>query len=137
MTGWSLAESKLSRESPGDGLGGQKRGGDAGLSLGKLGGEPRADRKLSSLKSGSLVSADSFNRSCRSGSVASVSEDRVEPATKLGSSALVSEGGEVPESLALQESSLESRDDPDLGELGPGDGAVSGGEGGFENKFGF
>ena len=34
--------------------------------------------------------------------MASVSEDGVDPATKLGSSALVSEGGDVPESLALE-----------------------------------
>ena len=69
--------------------------------------------------------------------MASVSEDSVDPATKLQSSPLVSKGGEVPEPLALQESSLESLDVPDCGELGPGDGAVSGGDGGFENKFGF
>ena len=64
--------------------------------------------------------------------MASVFEDGVDPATKLGSSALVSEGGEVPESLALHESSLKV---PDLGELGPGDGAVSGGGGRFESRF--
>ena len=76
-----------------------------------LGGVPRADRKLSSLKSGmSPVRAESFRFSFRKGSVASVSEDGVDPATKLGSSALVSDGGEVPESLGLQESSLESLD---------------------------
>ena len=54
--------------------------------------------------------AESFRFSFRKDSVASVSEDGVDPATKLGSSALVSDGGEVPESLGLQESSLESLD---------------------------
>ena len=57
------------------------------------------------------IDSSMFNLS--KGSVASVSEDGVDPATKLGSSALVSEGGEVPESLALQESSLESLEFPD------------------------
>ena len=95
--------------SPGGGLGGQKRGGVGGSLSGDPGGVPRADKKLSSLKSGvSVMRAESFRLSFRSGSVASVSEDGVDPATKLGSSALVSDGGEVPVSLALQESSLES-----------------------------
>ena len=105
-TVWSRAARRLSLESPGEGLGGQKRGGVGGSLPGELGGESRADRKLSSWKSG----VDSFKFSLSNGSVASVSEDGVDPATKLGSSALVSDGGEVPESLALQESSLESRD---------------------------
>ena len=110
-TGWSRAARRLSRESPGEGLGGQKRGGVGGSLSGEPGGDPRADRKLSSLKSGvSLVRADSFRFNFRKDSVASVSEDGVDPATKLGSSALVSEGGDVPESLSLQESSLESLD---------------------------
>ena len=47
-TGWSRAARMLSRESPGEGLGGQKRGGDGGSLPGELGGESRADRKLSS-----------------------------------------------------------------------------------------
>ena len=45
-TGWSRAASKLSWETPGEGLGGQKRRGVGGSLSGELGGESRADRKL-------------------------------------------------------------------------------------------
>ena len=112
-TGWSRAARMLSLESPRAGLGIWKRGGVGGSLSGELGGESRADRKLSSWKSGELVPlswVESSKFSLDRVSVASVSEDGVDPATKLGSSALVSDGGEVPESLSLQESSLESLD---------------------------
>ena len=107
-TGWSRAARRLSRESPGRGLGGQKRGGVGGSLSGELGGESLAERKLSSWKSGNPASLVSLRFNLDKGSAASVSEDGVDPATKLGSSALVSVGGEVPELLALHESSLES-----------------------------
>ena len=47
-TGLSRAARMLSRESPGEGLGGQNRGGVGGLLPGELGGESRADKKLAS-----------------------------------------------------------------------------------------
>ena len=84
----------------------------------------------------SVVGFELSRFSFQNGLVASISEDGVDPATKLGSSALVSDGGDVPEPLALLESSLESRDVPEPGRLDPGEGAVSTGDGGFEKKFG-
>ena len=46
----------------------------------------------------------------------------------------MSDSGEFPELLALHEWSFESCEAPEPGELGTGDGAVSGGDGGLERR---